>query len=248
MVVALGVQTDHWVAVRTSFPCILNCCVDTRKAFQKEYDEDVSGSGFDEATRGRMREKASWNTVWAVAQCVFWEFALVIVLCNHGRHRSLSVAWEVSAEWGCELVSIRDPESPWQLRSVKDVMQDLGERLDFHRRTYGDRPCPVFRIRVSWVRWDGEDWKQREIPEHRSWNYLTLKPGDVVVEVRCDEKVSGSGMNRWGYGLLVGSPGSASCGWYPPTALCAAPSWCYWGRSLMPSALPKARWERRSGD
>jgi len=35
------------------FPGILNCCIDVREAFTKEWTESTSGTGFDGRVRGR---------------------------------------------------------------------------------------------------------------------------------------------------------------------------------------------------
>ena len=51
MVVALGIYTEHWSLVQHAFPGIHNCCIDVARAFRRESDEDLSGSGFDLHTR-----------------------------------------------------------------------------------------------------------------------------------------------------------------------------------------------------
>ena len=53
MVVAMGIHTQHWRETAKEFPGILNCCIDVRKAFTKEFTESTSGTGFDGRVRGR---------------------------------------------------------------------------------------------------------------------------------------------------------------------------------------------------
>ena len=70
MVVALGIDTEHWRLVEHRFPGIRNCCIDVARAFRRESDEDPSGSGFDADTRTRIMTKGTWRVVWEVVVCV----------------------------------------------------------------------------------------------------------------------------------------------------------------------------------
>ena len=104
---ALGIHTDHWSEVKKEYPGVLNCCINVVEAFEKGHDESSSGTGFDKHVRERMMAKDTWETVWELALVVLMAFGLVVVLCNHGKHRSLSLAYELHKSFGVELVSIR---------------------------------------------------------------------------------------------------------------------------------------------
>ena len=220
-VVAMGIDTEHWRVVTRTFPGILNCCINVCKAFSKEKDESTAGSGFDLPTRNRMRAKEAWGIVWEVAMCVLRVFGLLIVLCNHGRHRSLSLAYELSAHTGCELVSIRHPDRPKSLRSIASVMDVFAPRLIRHIELFGGRPHPVVGIHVCVHDFDGEEWAVDNDP--RAWcapeRYHDMHPGDILVEVGRTEGTTAG----WSFGTLIRGGGAVPEGWYPPTAVVPMP-------------------------
>ena len=210
LVAALGVKTVHWGHISATFPGILNCCIDVRRAFNKEWDESTAGSGFDQHTRDRMMAKETWDAVFQVALCILWEFGLLIVICNHGKHRSLSVAYEVAIHTRSELVSIRNSAFPRVLRQVCDVMKDFGGSLRRHCELFGERPHPVLGIHLCRCRFDGDAWAAGECAEYRSCRYLNLKGGDILVEIECERDAA----QGWALGFPVGGRGRP--GWYPP--------------------------------
>ena len=216
MVVALGILTEHWRVIARDFPCILNCCINVCKAFPRLDDESTAGSGFDRFTRERIMAKETWSIVWGVAMVVLREFGLLIVLCNHGKHRSLSLAYELAFHTGAELVSIRHPNRPRSIRSVGEVMDVLLPRLTRHVEVFGSRPHPVVGIHVCQVNFCGVGWAQQHLPAE--WRldtvYHCLRSGDILVEISCSEEESVG----WCRGVLVDGNGSSPDGWYPPSA------------------------------
>ena len=58
-VIAIGEKTKYWQPLIDAFPPMANCCLDVRSAFSREWDEDITGSGFDPATRDRIKSKKS---------------------------------------------------------------------------------------------------------------------------------------------------------------------------------------------
>ena len=85
MVVALGADTfhragRHWELVVSSFPAILNCCIDVKRALRRKDDESTEGSGLDSPTRDRMKAKDTWVVVLEAAKCVLRAFSIVVVL------------------------------------------------------------------------------------------------------------------------------------------------------------------------
>jgi len=63
-----------------------------RKAFSRNHDETTHHDGFHKHIRERMKKKEAWPAVWEAAMCVIKRFKLVVLVCNHGKHRSLSMA------------------------------------------------------------------------------------------------------------------------------------------------------------
>ena len=205
MVVALGIYTEHWMMVKRAFPgihnFIHNCCMDVASAFRRESDEDPSGSGFDLHTRSRIRAKRTWPVVWEVAMSVLNKFGFLIVLCNHGRHRSLSLAYELSAfRAGCWLVSMRDPDRPSEKLHPNDVLDFITPYLVRHRDAFGSHPHPVVGIHVCRYGFDGTAWASNEnsdAPPTR-YRHLDITSGNILIEIRPDEASTG-----WGFGILV---------------------------------------------
>ena len=219
MVVALGTDTSHrggrhWELVVSSFPAILNCCIDVKRSFRREDDESTEGSGFDSPTRDRMKAKDTWVVVLEAAKCVLRAFGIVVVLCNHGKHRSLSVAYELAAVTGGELVNIRDRRCPNWIRDLHDVMATLAPRLTEHVRLFGSRPHPVAGIHVCRGEFDGPEWVAVNDPFYgRLHKYHHMRGSDVVIETTIPRGVAHAG---WRFGTLIGRDGIESEGWYHP--------------------------------
>ena len=194
------------------FPCVCNCCICLTKAFRKQEHESTYGSGFDEKTRYRMKMHETWATAWAAGACILREFGFLIVLCNHGRHRSLSLAYELAAHIRCELFSIRDSKNPGIVLSVKDIMTQLTSRLAWHAITYGRLSHPVAGILVCICEFDGTDWARKESSEHHRHRYLTLTRGDLLVQQRRTPGPS----ECWAFGCKVQATRPGVFGWFPP--------------------------------
>ncbi len=211
MVVAMGIHTQHWRETAKEFPGILNCCIDVREAFTKEWTESTSGTGFDGRVRDRMKAKETWRIVWEVALRILREFGLLVVLCNHGKHRSLSLACEVAAHTGCELLSIRDRRKPWIILSLSEITHILFPRLIAHIDQFGSRPHPVAGIHIAKCTFDGTAWAQMESSR---WIYLHTHQGDIVIEILSMKNATSEG---WAYGTLIGGDGNSPSGYYPPS-------------------------------
>ena len=216
VVLAVGLETDHWRALKEEFPEILNCCVNVTKAFQKETGESTDGSGFDQPTRARMMIKDTWNAVLGVSLAVLYAFGLVILLCNHGRHRSLSVAFEVATHQGIELVSIRNPRPPYRLRDVGKFMAAISPRLRQHAARFRDVPHPVTGFEVCTHGFDGLYWRTHYDAESE---YLVLPRDSLVVNVRRDEEEA----QGWHFGILANGAARGDPGWYPPCMVSPMP-------------------------
>ena len=214
MVVALGIYTEHWRLVKHAFPGIHNCCIDVTRAFRRESDEDRSGSGFDQHTRICIMAKRTWPVVWEVAMSVLNKFGILIVLCNHGRHRSLSLAYELAASRaGCRLISMRCPDRPSMMRHPNDVLRIITPRLVQHLDAFRGHPHPVVGIHVCRYGFDGTAWASNEnsdAPPTR-YRHLDIIRGNILIEIRPDEASTG-----WGFGILVIDGADGPIGWYPP--------------------------------
>ena len=163
MVVALGIYTEHWMLVKQRLAGIYNCCINVASAFRLESDEDPRGSGFDLQTRSRMKKKRTWPVVWEVAMSVLNKFGFLIILCNHGRHRSLSLAYELADfRAGCCLVSMRNPERPSEQLHPNAVLDFITPRLVQHLDAFRGHPHPVVGIHVCRYGFDGTAWASND--------------------------------------------------------------------------------------
>ena len=219
LVVAMGIYTAAWREVRRQFPCILNCCICVAKAFRKQRYENTNGSGFDEETRDRMKQHETWATAWAAGACVLREFGFLIILCNHGRHRSLSLAYELAAHIGGMLFSIRYSTYPKYVMPVEEIMETLSSRLTWHVGRYGRLRHPVAGIQVCICGFDGTDWALTESSEHRRHRYLDLRPGDLLVQQRRTPAPS----DGWAFGCKVHATCPGTFGWFPPSYTTSLP-------------------------
>ena len=219
MVMALGKQTSHWTELKKEFPEVVNCCIDVTEAFKKGHDESTSGSGFDRHTRERMMAKDTWETVWEVALEVLMTFNLLVVLCNHGKHRSLSLAYELHKAFSLELVSIRKREGGY--RNPSEFKKAVVFRLEQHRRLFAHVPHPVLGIVECSHPFDGSQWQQTWDTHH---TYLNLTPHCLVIVLRVEEEGSQEQMGKdsegWARGRLVGGCGVDSRGWFPCNFCC----------------------------
>jgi len=231
IVVAVGLRYDHWQMIRDEFPFgqIRSCCLDVRRAFNKEWDEDTNGTGFDRYVRERFKAKPTWQVVWEVAIIILNKFGLLIVVCNHGKHRSLSLAREVQLHMNCDLVAIRTPENPFRLRNVLDFMEDIRPPLKEYVHAFGEQPYPISGIWLCTHAFDGNRWSQ-QMDQGSQRNciskYLIMAEGDVVVSI-----VKGAVQARgWFFGIVISAEsGQRDEGWFPPSFVSQLPKRFYHG-------------------
>ena len=158
MVIALGIRTEHWRALIRKFPCVLNCSVDVREALHKEWDASHEGSGFDEHIRRRMKQKPTWTIVESVAMWILASFGLLLVVCKYGKHRSLSVGYEIAKVADCELVSPRDRIQSVGLEGVDHFLARVDARIRAHIKYFGEFNHPIEKIGICNADFDGPAW------------------------------------------------------------------------------------------
>ena len=219
IVIAVGTKTAHWDKLVAAFPSILNCCIDVRDAFQRQWDDDTTGNGFDACVRDKVMAMPTWTIVKEIAMSVLKAFRLLIVVCNWGKHRSLSLAYEVANETQCELTSPRDRNHPVRLKCVDAFMDYLSPRLENHRSLLRDAEHPVVGIHMCKVDFDGAKWAEesnrrtRKTYVHPQSLHVLLR-GDLVVETRSIEDGEG-----WLFGSVIRGTEVVSDLWFPPPAV-----------------------------
>ena len=141
-------------------------------------------------------------------------FGLLVGLCNHGRHRSLSLAYELHKFFGVELVSIVNQSGRY--RGVSEFMKAVSLRLSQHVLLFGQLPHPVVGVFECIHRFDGPQWQQIKDTHHM---YLDLSPKCLVILVRHTEEGSQDWVRidskGWAHGRLVGKYGDNNRGFFP---------------------------------
>ena len=176
--------------------------------------------------------KEAWNPVWAVAMVVLREFGLLIVLCRNGKHRSLSLAYELAQHTRAQLVSIIAEESQLHrrgrttYRDLNAVMDDVSPRLKRHIEVFGYRPHPVVGLQVCEYNFCGCEWAMQYVPEEERFDtvYHCLIPGDILVELSRSEKESAG----WRHGVFLCDRDISPDGWYPPLFVLPKLLWKFW--------------------
>ena len=210
-VIAIGVKTEYGQLLLDSFPSIANCCLDVRSAFSRKWDENSSGTGFDLSTRRRIVAKKAWRFVSEIAMSVLAKFGLLIVVCNHGKHRSLSLACELAYHTKALIITPRDKQGYWQYPEPLQFLSRVTDRLRQHRDTYPHCCHPFRRIGIVEVGFDCSSWAIAHQVD--AAEYCSLFFGDIVVEISPPNEEAACG---WGYGIMFrGSDIFPGC-WFPP--------------------------------
>ena len=219
IVIAVGTKTAHWPRLVEAFPSINNCCIDVRDAFGRQWHDDTGGNGFHVWVRNKMMQNPTWTIVKEIAMSVLQAFRLLVVVCNWGKHRSLSLAYEVANETKCELISPRDRNHPVHLACVDIFMKYLSPRLESHRSLFSNAPHPLRAIHVCKMDFDGAQWAEGSNRRNRK-TYIhpqslhVLRRGDLVVETRPSEDDDG-----WLFGSVIRNAEVVPDLWFPPDAV-----------------------------
>ena len=218
IVAAIGVKTTYWDALVREIPDLwcLNFCIDVRKALGKEWDEDTRGSGYDACVRERMKQKESWNVVWQVATHILHAFGILLVFCNHGKHRSLSLAVELKEQTHCELVAHYATHFRDRI-DEHEFARRLRPRLMEHMERFQRLPHPLKDLSVCRHAFDGPRWvKDNNYEAHFDDGELhTTQVGDIVMELAVYHGDSAG----WAFGIVISGTRASGPMWYPPTCV-----------------------------
>ena len=203
VVISIGTRTAHWSELLDSYPEIRNCSMDVAHALERRGDENPdNGTGFDELVRDKMREKDTWKVLWEVAVEILARFRILVVLCTHGKHRSLSLAYEIHKEFGCKLISPRYPT----FRDPKQFLADIAPRLEEHKKIHGKKLHPLVGIWICKGSFNGPDYVKRQSGGSGDLNVHVIEPGDVVVQMESESYPD----SNWHIGSVISSGGKVS--------------------------------------
>ncbi len=175
------------------------------------HGENTSGTGFDPHVRHRIMVKPAWPVVFEIATLLLQTFGLCIVLCNYGKHRSVTVAYEIAQRSSASLVSPWHGHGEFLDASPDDFLKTILLRLLQHRDRHADSPHPLLSIGVVVADFDGRSWAvQHQLPEDE---YFDLFAGDVAAEIARPELVNADG---WSYGIIFRKGAIYRGRWFPP--------------------------------
>ena len=80
------------------FPLATNCCMDVARALAQERAEPKNGTGLDPGCQERIRNKPFYSLLMAIGHLILEAFGILIVVCNHGKHRSTAIAADIARE------------------------------------------------------------------------------------------------------------------------------------------------------
>lgn len=159
VVVALAVDVlsgeegaSYFDTLRAKYPDVCNCGIDVR------YLREVglsSSNGMDVEAREQLQKQRAWNVVYEAAVGICESFSLVIVLCESGRYKSLSIAFHIAEKIKCLLFCHHAPSEdaakrtcliPQVVTHPNQLMEELPPRLELHSRLFGQQPHPLLGV------------------------------------------------------------------------------------------------------
>ena len=228
VVLAVGLRTDHWKALMDSCPEIVNCCMDVRDLLGRQWDDGDpgDGSGMDTAVRHRMKEKPAWSVLWVVAMVIMERFGILVVVCNWGKHRSLSLAYEVANHLNCELISPRNRAHSVRLSDVQQFSLYLAPRLRLHSEQHGNIPHPLVDVKLCVANFDGPEWSRRNDDEgyNHEWLHNMVK-GDIIMQITNIHSKD----TEWQFGTILHHGDATVSRWYNPKMATSMPKDYYPG-------------------
>ena len=215
MVIAVDSRTEYCQWLVCAYPSILNCCVVVRGDLCEEWYAD--SESFDvhehEDVRARMKEQLSWGVLREAARYIFELYGVVLVLCNYGKHQSLSLGYEIARDADCEFVApcVRsycvDPEN------ILDLLRRVAPRLKVHAERFGNLDHPIRAIGVCRRDFDGPEWMnghEHELINPEDMHVLHRK--DLVIGWRNPVEV----VSSWSLGTVIRGSVAYEGLWFPP--------------------------------
>ena len=147
------------------------------------------------------------------AAATLHSLGIVILVCNYGKHRSLSLEHDLSCATGACLVSTRDDGDQSRYCAVARFIELVREFLRPFVVVCPGVNHPVRGVRIADQIWDGDAWAQSCAPAPRPGDhYISFCRGDIVILLRPPDEDD----HGWQFGFRVAEGGHARQGWFPP--------------------------------
>ena len=75
-----------------AFPLATKCCMNVTQALVREWWEPKDGTGLDPDCQERIGMKPLNALLMAIGRLILEAFRTPILVCNHGKHRSVAIA------------------------------------------------------------------------------------------------------------------------------------------------------------
>ena len=149
--------------------------------------------------------------MWEIALSVLLKFGLLIVVCNYGKRRSLSLAYELALHTQARLFTPRGQQAHCQFPDPVQFLSRVTDRLQQHRDAYSHWCHPFRRVGIVKVGFDCTSWAFGHQVD--AADYCSLFSGDIVVEISPPNEEAACG---WGYGIIFRAGEIYSACWFPP--------------------------------
>ena len=182
VVFAIGTQTRHWVRFQQTYGSYLPCVINVTELFRRGPGDNTRTTGFDEECRRRIRRMSLFYPILCIANVLLDMYEIVIVLCRHGRHRSLTVAYELARATGATLVAPCHRsmvEGPYMHPNylVAYIERYHSGKLEACRKS----PFPIVSVCYSDLVWDGRSWVTKNSQVLN--DYHSVLKGDLIMEL-----------------------------------------------------------------
>ena len=155
----------------------------------REREEPTHVTGLDPGCRERMRRKPLYPLLMAIGKLILEAFGVLIVVCNHGKHRSVVLACDIAHEAGATLLTPCHRSLGDSHMNPRRFMQCIAEVMRGHIRDNGRHPFLINSIGVASGRWNGKAWATENGAEVA--DFLDVEAGQSIIELHPPGPVHG---------------------------------------------------------
>ena len=186
LIVAMGFQSEHWLELGRAnlIDDLIHCSINVKSALRKGCNETTDGTGLDDPCARRIRAKPLYQLLKDVGLIVLDRLGMLIVVCNHGKHRSVALARDLATHTNGEFLAPCCKEGP--LHGYYIAPRELPGRLSHWLRRCKSRvgrwSFPVKSVGVCVAPWNGPAWGHA-YDSAGSYQYHIVAEDDRIIEL-----------------------------------------------------------------
>ena len=162
----------------------------------KEKGESTKCTGLDEECSRRIRNKPAYPLLMLLGNIILDMFGILLVVCNHGKHRSVAVAKNIAQERsGVFLAPCSKALGYGYYMSSKDFIQRIERYMVAHISKNGEVEFPIISVGSCGIAWEGNDWANEHNVDKEE--YHSPAKDDIIVELLPPSNAGG-----WMYATL----------------------------------------------